>query len=352
MTEDRKRNIRVVRKGEPLELKVGEKPLPLGWIVLLVPLTIVVLVLVFERTKWVAERTEVGSITEATSHNSLGLDALKEGRYRMAYQQFMTALRIMPEYPEPYMNLGNLFRIYGNRKQAIEYLRKAIDLGLKNKELAYGNMGTIYAESGEYDQALAMFRKALESQIQTAPVYRNIAKVYMAKGDWNEAIEAYKRVIENHPTLKVQYLEMLREVLQSSDEEDIRKVAREQIARGVDDSTLAEYDQQIVLEYLRKDPQNVEDFINLGRAYERTGDTISAADAYRRAIELSPSNPTYHNKLGVLYAKNGDYEKAMSAFLEAVRLDPHYDEARHNLEQCRRAVSSGRVRDAQPAPDK
>lgn len=67
-------------------------------------------------------------------------------------------------------------------------------------------------------------------------------------------------------------------------------------------------------------------------------DWESAADEYRRAIELDPRSVRLHIELGEALASSGDYPGAISAFTEALRLDPRLESAQLKLAEAYRRV--------------
>jgi type IV pilus assembly protein PilF len=69
----------------------------------------------------------------------------------------------------------------------------------------------------------------------------------------------------------------------------------------------------------------------LGLAYFKNGNYQQALPEFAKAVELNPSEPTYHESLGVVFMYNGQHEAAISEFQEALRIDPKFIEAKNNL---------------------
>ncbi|MGD9288609.1 MAG: glycosyltransferase [Desulfobacterales bacterium] len=59
-----------------------------------------------------------------------------------------------------------------------------------------------------------------------------------------------------------------------------------------------------------------------GEDHLRKGDLEGALNAFKKALEIDPSNATTHNDLGVLYYNQGDKEEAFTYYRKAARLDP------------------------------
>jgi tetratricopeptide (TPR) repeat protein len=74
-------------------------------------------------------------------------------------------------------------------------------------------------------------------------------------------------------------------------------------------------------------------FYNIGNALARLGDTDTAIDAYRKAINQRHGNyARAHNNMGVMFLRQGRWDEAQEAFTSALRLENfRYAEASYNL---------------------
>lgn len=74
-------------------------------------------------------------------------------------------------------------------------------------------------------------------------------------------------------------------------------------------------------------------FYNIGNALARLGDTDTAIDAYRKAIEQRHGNyARAFNNLGVMFLRQGRWDEAQEALVTALRLENfRYSEASYNL---------------------
>ena len=324
-------------EGAKEEGKV-KKPLSLAWFVIMGPLSIVVFLSIFEGPPWIAEQSAQGAKGEAMTNNSRGLTAMKENRYRDATGYFAKALKIKPDHPDSYMNMGILYNLMGDYERAIAYFQKCLALGPEQKELVYNNLGMVYARKGDLAPALSMFQKALKIDIKPASVYRNIGNLCIAQNDWEGAVQAFRNTIANRPTLLRLYVDVLNETLSKYEGDECCEVLKARLARGITPEDLAQYDSVIVNEVCENDPQLAEDYKNLGVAYTKLDSIYEAISSYREALRIKPDYAAVHNKLGILYARSGDLERALSSFQEAVGYDPNFEEARDNLELCRRKL--------------
>jgi len=108
-----------------------------GWLVLLVPMSLVVGLqfLYLEKLPCVKKQSSRGAQAEALTANSIGLIAMNGGAYEEAYAKFMFAIEIHPDYSVPYMNLGILSHEMGNERAAVQFLWQAIEKSPKKKDM-------------------------------------------------------------------------------------------------------------------------------------------------------------------------------------------------------------------------
>src|SRR5712692_6760430 len=71
-------------------------------------------------------------------------------------------------------------------------------------------------------------------------------------------------------------------------------------------------------------------WFNLGVALERAG-RPEAAKAYSEALRLRPNDAALHLNLGVAYQESGDRGKAKASYERALELDPNSTTALWNL---------------------
>lgn len=81
---------------------------------------------------------------------------------------------------------------------------------------------------------------------------------------------------------------------------------------------------------LESHPTRWDIWAGLGLALE-SSDDAAAVDAYQRAIQLNPANPSLLNQVGIVHASHGRFDDARRMFEAALKLDPDYASARANL---------------------
>jgi len=135
------------------------------------------------------------------------------------------------------------------------------------------NCGVIAMKAKNIEKAKKYFNMAADRKIGGAGLYMDICKIYKESGDTLGAIETLKQGINKYP-----------------------KEADAMVAEMVN-IYLASHKTKEAMEYLTK------------------------------AIELQPTNATYHFALGTLYDQTKQQDKAIASYQKATELDPTYVDA-------------------------
>ncbi len=68
--------------------------------------------------------------------NNIGVTFLQERNFTEARKSFEDAMRLQPDYVDPYYNLACLYTIQGDTEKGLEFLRRAVSLDVSVKEWA------------------------------------------------------------------------------------------------------------------------------------------------------------------------------------------------------------------------
>lgn len=231
------------------------------------------------------------------------------GRFNEAIDEFKRVSVLDPKAAAAHYNIGNAYYELGRFEQAIAQYREALRLQPKYIA-AQGNMGNAFFRMGRTNEALAAYRGAMGMNSNHFDTVRNAADVLQAMGRMDEALEHYQRAAELQPTNALAHLGMGRISLARQREEEAR-ISFDRALRY--ETNLTAY---IITEGDRLFKQT---FFN------------EAADRYREALFINPSNSLAHHNLANALVKLGHLPEAVTQFEEALRLDPEYPLARFNL---------------------
>ncbi len=153
----------------------------------------------------------------------------------------------------------------GNYYSAIEDLKKAEELGLKESKLSdlYAVIGHCYLELDNLDSAFEYYEKALEIEPDSAVYLTNIAIAYRKDGNYKKAMECYLKAYEI-------------------------------------------------------DPDYAELNSSIGTLHILQGNPEKGIEYLERAIELDPNIGTSYGNMAMAYAMLGDFETARDYLKQSI----------------------------------
>jgi Flp pilus assembly protein TadD len=95
----------------------------------------------------------------------------------------------------------------------------------------------------------------------------------------------------------------------------------------------AKYEQGIasMIKLSEQEPLFAAPHIDLGIAYERTGDLDHAEASLNKALELDPNDPTAWSELGLVQRRRGEFAKARTSYETALKQSPDFQDAHRNV---------------------
>lgn len=311
-----------------------------GWLMLLVPLSIITLLIIFEGPPWMKLSSADSSRSEALNLIDAGKQMLKEGNKAEAFLQINAAVKMCPDFPEAHLAMGLLLNSTNHKREAIQSFEKAIALDPKKKDVLYNNIGLVYYDLGEYEKAREMFYKSAARGLRQTKIWRNVAMVEERLANKDAVIKAYRKVIDERGTISNLYANMLKE----SRDEDVyawcADTIKFQLAKGFSEQDLDKFDRKIVDFYLNRDPGLTSDYLNLALTYESMGSYEYAAYYFERYLNRRPEDTATINRLGVALARLKRYPEAERAFLQTLKRDPNNVGAKKALAMLRGTAES------------
>ena len=215
----------------------------------------------------------------AVQWNEKGHKYNNQGDYRQAIECLRKAIELDPKLATSWNNMGYAYGELGDYNKEIKCCQKAIELDPKYA-MPWSNMGTAYGNLGDYNKAIECFRKAIELDPKDAYSWNNMGYAYGELGDNNKTIECYHKAIELDPTFAVPWY-------------------------------------------------------NMGCTYGEMGEYNKSIECHRKAIELNPKDAAPWNDMGTAYYHLGNYPKAVECLRKAVELEPESERYQRNLEAAK-----------------
>ncbi len=251
---------------------------------------------------------------------------------------------------EPYFQSAERFYGLGDYAQAIGYYIKAITENDRRPETYYG-LAMAYYQHGDLEEARLAFEKTLEIDPKNLNALERLASVNIDLGNPSLSVSLCKQVMQRGNgfvravnTLGHAYFALGK--LDSAQQWYNHAVfmAKLQQVQYEGTPTYYEYDDDIsesynglaqvdnkrglfahALEYLgwsiALTPNWDTPWYNKGKSYQGLGNSKAAEIAYRRAIDLAPSNVAVYKSLARLFRRIGGEDDAIAVYREALRID-------------------------------
>jgi tetratricopeptide (TPR) repeat protein len=207
------------------------------------------------------------------------------------------ALAIDPNQAEVRMSLAVMYSGQGRHKDAVEELNRVKELQPQSDD-PYRVLTDVYIAGASWEAAIAAAKEAVRLRPSYWRNHSQLGLAYFRAGKYDDAIPSYERVVQLQPDSARGY-QTLGTVLQ---------------AAGKNDQALVQYEKAIAIR------PSAGTYSNVGTLYFWGGNPANAADAYAKAVVLSPNDPDLHANLGDAYARLGEKTKAAHSYRRAVAL--------------------------------
>jgi Flp pilus assembly protein TadD len=134
----------------------------------------------------------------ALYHNNLAMDALSQEELTAAWAHSVQAIRLSPEMPHLWVNLGAIYRASGQHREAEASYRQALELDHTDRS-AMNNLAVLYGLEGrEGDRDYWLDQ--VERYRQANPYFHAWQGDIAGKaGDWREALRHYEKALRLLP---------------------------------------------------------------------------------------------------------------------------------------------------------
>ncbi|WKC77782.1 tetratricopeptide repeat protein [Borreliella turdi] len=269
----------------------------------------------------------------------LGIIRFKLKKYEHSIASFDQTIRLNPKHKKAHNNKGIALMVLNKNKKAIESFEKAIQID-KNYDTAYYQKGIAEEKNGNMQQAFESFKNAynlnkkLNYALKAGIVSNNLGNFkkseeylgffYDNTKTPNE-IAIYNLSIAKFENNKLkESLEIINKAINLNPEKSEYLYLKASINLKNENYQNAISLYSLVIE---KNPENISAYINLAKAYEKSGNKTQAISTLEKII--NKNNKLALNNLGILYKKQKNYQKAIEIFEKAISNSDI--EAKYNL---------------------
>jgi tetratricopeptide (TPR) repeat protein len=290
----------------------------------------------------------------APAYGTLGSLLFAANRANAAETAYLHAQALAPgDARWPYY-LGHVYMNRPDRPKAIAAFERTLQLA-PNDVAALVWLGKVCLDSGQPAEAEARYSQALEAQPGTVAAMYGLGQAALARRDYAGAVQELEGVLAADPRASIAHYPLalayrglgdaakaeahlrqqgttevgppdprmaeLRGLLQGSSAEEARGM---RAAEGGDYTTAAEHFRR----GLELAPDNIGLRFNLARALTLLGDHAGAAAAFSETIRRAPHDVDARVAFAELLGRLGRYDDALAQYREAVALDPQAADAR------------------------
>ena len=278
----------------------------------------------------------------------------QSGEPKKALKVYMEALDVVKDSDlkaRILANLGSLNDYLGNSREAVSYLKKALQL--RDDPVIRYNLALALKNAGRTVEAIEQLRKVVQSSPHLIDAWRLLARLLSVRGDQKQALVVLQRGLKFNPESSVLHLELARmykslglldKALTEYDlasSGSVRLVSL--LEKGVLLMNMGRFNDavRVLVEAVKQFPDSPEAHYDLALAYIKIGYLTFAEDELRQAKELTKDKTLLskiYSSLGHIEYKKGNLEQAKAYYEKALSLDPTNANARANYRIIKREL--------------
>jgi capsular polysaccharide transport system permease protein len=240
----------------------------------------------------------------AAGHRHASGSFAAAGRFDLAISHGKTASDLYPQSFEFAFHAGCLFETVGQSAEATNYLMRAAAVDPGNADALRHLSAAIFA-AGQSEQAVEFALQA----VALAPADRlnalHATELLLRTNRFDEAAAIILDVVQTH----------------KEDAVALRLLSATQMLRGLIEEALDAIDRALALS-----PETAEYHLHRANLLYRLGRLDEAAEAFRRAAAIDPSDPSAKRSLLTAYFDSGRFIEALAIGGELIRTSPENEE--------------------------
>jgi protein O-mannosyl-transferase len=232
-----------------------------------------------------------------TVRNNLGNAYALAGRLDDAMEQYRIAIRLKPDHPLAYFNIGFTLVHQSRFVEAVDVLQKAVEMRPRDAD-SHFILGRALFGAGRQAESIPHYEASLAVDPADAEVRRDYAVALQAVGRLPEAVREFKETIAARP----------------GDQAAHSKLGNALMSLGRFEEALASY-----REAVRLLPTDARTRGNLGTALVRLGRVPEGVAEFRQSLKDDPTYALGHFNLANVQATDGHLEEAAREYAAAIQ---------------------------------
>ena len=288
-----------------------------------------------------ADKAVAAGASNAAAHEARGEALIALGKFPDAEQALKKAVELDPKSALAYSRLARAqVSQQGKIPDAIASAKKATELDDKFGEgFAMLGVATLAENPKSWSDAIAQAQQGAFLDSNNPIVQVAVGKIFEASGQLEQAAGAYRNALKADTGFAPARLALIQAELNRGNRDaalaEAQKAAADmpsspEIQMLIGETMIRKGDFAGALGALEKAtkglPGNADGWALLGRAYHYNRRYDDAAEAYKKAVQLSPLNVGYRTTLGLILGQAGDLEGGL-AELTKVTSAPGYKDA-------------------------
>ena len=219
--------------------------------------------------------------------------------------------------------LGHVYRTKGEAARAARSFERALQLQPTDVATLVW-LGNVYLETGRPEAADPLFAQAVAIQPRSVAALFGQGRAALAARDYARAVGSLEQALSIDPRASIVHypLALAYRGLGNSEKAASHVQQRGETEVGPTDPLMRDLGELL---------HSAVAYENRGVRALTGGDWTTAAASFRKALELSPNNPSLHHKLGTALSAAGDTRGAVQQFQEALRQRPDFPQAHYSL---------------------
>ena len=226
-----------------------------------------------------------------------------------AIKHLEKALKVDPDYHKGLILLGELYASSNLPFKAIEVLEKSIQIKPENQR-GYLALATVYLNRDDHDSAIQIFNRYLKVSPDSVLSYYYLGRIEAERENLTKARTHYKKALEINPGFSAVYMEL----------------AQIYEAEGEFDNALELYGN-----ILKTSPNDIQTRLRIGQLYIQQEKLTEALPYFEWIADYADDNIGAMIKTGLINFELEYYDTAADWFRKALDIEPKADKVRYYL---------------------